>query len=168
MTLLYVFASELLFFRLLYTLFLFFPRPPTSLKRSSDFGMQEKKKGKSFSTFFLASSWKLSHDQQQQQPLDSSRTIFFLVWLSKSFFFYDSLTRSHALNSLDSKRLDSFFFFNKFYLRIGNLIIGKEKGALQLFQEWPHRHPSLGSFVRVCVCVKQEFEYLPKTMLQLH
>jgi hypothetical protein len=91
---------------------------------------------------------------------------FFLVWLSKSF--YDSLTRSHALNSLDSKRLDSFFFFNKFYLRIGNLIIGKEKGTLQLFQEWPHRHPSLGSFVRVCVCVKQEFEYLPKPMLQLH
>jgi hypothetical protein len=84
MTLLYVFASELLFFRLLYTLFLFFPRPPTSLKRSSDFGMQEMKKGKSFSTFFLASSWKLSHDQQQQ-PLDSSRTIFFSRMIVKEF-----------------------------------------------------------------------------------
>jgi hypothetical protein len=48
--------------------------------------MQEmKKKGKSFSTFFLASSWKLSHDQQQQQPLDSSRTIFFSRMIVKEF-----------------------------------------------------------------------------------
>ena len=105
------------FLSLLYFVsFFFFPRPPTRLKRSSSDFGMQEE---TFSSCCLVVE--LSHDR----PLDR-------------IFFYDFAT---PLN-LAPKR----FGFNECLLELACGGKRKEKGRVQLFQEWPTGHPSPCSF----------------------
>lgn len=92
-----------------YTLCFFFSQDPQQVWKGRRISVCKRwRREKAFRHFSWPRRGNFPMISSSSSHLTLPGQFFFLVWLSKSF--YDSLTRSHALNSLDSKRLDSFFF----------------------------------------------------------